>query len=154
MPDNDIHTAGLDDAARSRIDELCGQAEAFAREKKFDQAIVRYCEAFALLPMPAERWEAANSILIALGDAYFRSGDYANASDVLVKAMRTPGAIQNPFVRLRRGQIAFETGRLENAEQEMAAAYMIEGETIFKREDPKYWAFLEPKLFPPETELE
>ena len=106
MPDNATQTAELNEAARARLDELCAQAKAFVREEKFDQAIVRYCEAFALLPMPAERWEAANSILIALGDAYFRNGDYANASDVLIKAMRTPGAIQNPFIRLRERQEA------------------------------------------------
>ena len=151
MPLNETESAELSADVISRISELCAQAEALAREEKFDQAIVRFCEAFGQLPYPVERWPEANAILTALGDVYFKKGDYTNAADVLVKAMCTPGAIQNPFIRLRRGQIAFETGRLVNAEQEMAAAYMLEGESIFKREDPKYWAFLEPKLFPPEV---
>jgi tetratricopeptide (TPR) repeat protein len=152
MPNNRTQPEQLDAAVRARIQELCAQAAALAREQDFDTAIVRYCEAFALLPMPVERWPIANSILTALGDTYFRSGDYKSAADVLIKAMRTPGAIQNPFIRLRRGQIAFESGQLANAEQEMAAAYVIEGRNIFDGEDPKYWAFLEPKLFPTEVE--
>jgi hypothetical protein len=122
----------------------------YSHEQKYDPAVVFYCEAFGLLPIPVERWETANSILTALGDVYFQTGDYTNAADVLVKAMRTPGAIQSPLIRLRRGQIALENGQLDRAEQEMATAYMIGGESIFKKkEDPKYWAFLEPKLFPP-----
>ena len=141
----------LDCAIKSRIEELCAKGAESLRDQKFDDAVVRFCEAFGLLPIPVERWEVANSILIALGDAYFKKGDYTSAADVLVKAMRMPGAIQNPFIRLRRGQIALESGQLDRAEQEMAAAYMIEGESIFKTEDPKYWAFLEPKLFPPEV---
>jgi len=147
----DTQSAELDSAVQARIQELCADGASLVRVGKYDAAVVRYCEAFGLLPLPVERWQIANSILTALGDAYFKKGDYTNATDVLVKAMRTPGAIQNPFIRLRRGQIALENGQLDRAEQEMAAAYMIEGESIFKKEDPKYWAFLEPKLFPPEA---
>jgi hypothetical protein len=151
MANDRTHAEQLDDAVSARIQELCAQARTFAREENFDMAIVRYCEAFGLLPMPVERWPIANSILTAIADAYFRTGYYKNAADTLIKAMHTPGAIQNPFIRLRRGQIAFESGQLANAEQEMAAAYILEGRNIFEGEDPKYWAFLEPKLFPPEA---
>ena len=147
----DTQPTELDSALLTRIENLCAKGAAAVRDNNFDDAVVRYCEAFGLLPVPVERWEVAHGILTALGDVYFKKGDYTNAADVLVKAIRTPGAKQNPLIRLRRGQIALENGQLDRAEQEMAAAYRIEGESIFKKEDPKYWAFLEPKLFPPEA---
>src|ERR1043165_2751842 len=93
----------LDFTVKLRIEELCATGASLVRAQKYDDAVVSYCEAFGLLPTPVERWEAANSILTALGDAYFKKGDFRNAADVLVKAMQTPGAIQNPFIRLRRG---------------------------------------------------
>jgi hypothetical protein len=41
---------------------------------------------------------------------------------------------------------------LNNAEQEFAAVYMLEGREAFASEDPKYWAFIESKVLPPEAE--
>src|SRR3954467_5872784 len=100
--------AELDSAVKSRIEQLCETGASLVRAQKYDDAVVRYCEAFGLLPTPVERWAAANSILTGLGDAYFKKGDLRNAADSFAKATRAPGAIQNPFIRLRRGQIALE----------------------------------------------
>jgi hypothetical protein len=60
--------------------------------------------------------------------------------------MFCPGAEPNGFIRLRRGQVAFEKGNLPVAEKELAEAYRLEGEAVFAEDDPKYLAFIKAKL--------
>ena len=152
MPNDRSRTPKLDASIQFRVDELCAAAEELARDMNYDEAVVEYCRAFALLPMPTEQWQAANRILTGIADALFKKGDYAGAAEHLQKVMLTPGASENTFIRLRRGQTAFERGALSNAEQEFAAVYMMDGQEPFVKEDPKYWAFLESKILPPEAE--
>jgi hypothetical protein len=144
-------TPKLDESIQFRVDELCAGAEELAKDQNYDEAVVEYCRAFALLPMPTERWYAANRILTGIADALFKKGDFVGAAEHLQKVMLTPGATESSFIRLRRGQTAFERGNLSNAEQELAAVYVLEGREAFKAEDPKYWEFIESKMLPPEA---
>ena len=152
MPNDRTRTPKLDDSIEFRVDEFCAAAEELLKDQNYDEAVVEYCRAFALLPMPTEQWHAANRILKGIADALFRKGDYVGAAEHLQKVMLTPGAAEDSFIRMRRGQTAFERGILSNAEQELAAVYILEGQQAFKSEDPKYWAFIESKMLPPEAE--
>jgi tetratricopeptide (TPR) repeat protein len=141
----------LDESIQLRIDELCAEGDGLAAAEKYDEAVIVYTQAFSHLPMPTERWYAANRILTSISDALFRKGDYAGAAEHLQKVMLTPGATENSFIRLRRGQTAFERGSFGKAEQELAAVYMVEGQDAFKDQDPKYLEFIESKILPPEA---
>ena len=145
-------TPKLEESIQFRVDELCVAAEELAKDQNYDEAVVEYCRAFALLPMPTEQWYAANRILTGIADALFKKGDYVGAAEHLQKVMLTPGATESSFIRMRRGQTAFERGNLSNAEQELAAVYILEGREAFNSEDPKYWEFIEPKVLPQEVE--
>jgi hypothetical protein len=63
--------------------------------------------------------------------------------------MHGPDALGNPFLHLRLGQCRFELGDLDRAADELARAYMADGEDVFDGEDPKYLAFLKTRLQPP-----
>ena len=110
-------------------------------------------EAFALLPPPFDRWEAATWILTAIGDALFQKGEYERARESLQEAMRCPGAIGNPFIHLRLGQTQFELHNLGRAKDELARAYMGGGDEIFEAEDRKYHHFIKEILRPREDDL-
>jgi hypothetical protein len=56
--------------------------------------------------------------------------------------MTCPGAIGNPFLHLRRGQILLDQGENDAAADELMRAYMAEGADIFADEDPRYLSFL------------
>jgi hypothetical protein len=58
-------------------------------------------------------------------------------------------ATGNPFLHLRLGQCRFELGDLDRAADELARAYMGDGEDVFEDEAPKYLAFLKTRLQPP-----
>lgn len=139
----------LNDALHEQIKLLCAEGDEHADAENFEDAVEKYETALKLLPAPVERWEAATWIYTALGDAYFLSGRFNDAAEPLRAVMFCPGALDNPFIRLRRGQVAFERGNLKVAEQELACAYMLGGEEVFSADDDKYIAFIKPKLLPP-----
>jgi len=136
----------LDDAVHQRIKELCDEGDELAEDDEYDEAIGKYREALFLLPRPIEKWDAATWIYMAIGDALFLKGDYLAAAKPLRDVMFCPGAEENGFIRLRRGQIAFEKGNLPIAEKELAEAYRLEGENVFSEDNPKYLEFLKSKL--------
>ena len=140
-------TEALDDALHARIVQLTDAGNRLCEEDgDLRAALVPYREALALLPPPAERWEAASWILAALGDCHFLLGEYERAHEMLTRALRVPGALGTGFIHLRLGQVQLELGNAARAADELARAYMAEGRELFEDEDPKYYAFLRTRL--------
>jgi tetratricopeptide (TPR) repeat protein len=139
----------LDDAIYNRIKELSELGDAAVDAGDYAEAITNYEAALAILPKPITEWDAATWLLTALGEAYFFAEDHQNAYNALSQAMHCPGAIGNPFVHLRLGQVQFELGNDIIAADELTRAYMGGGVEIFKREDSKYLEFVKSRLDKP-----
>jgi hypothetical protein len=56
--------------------------------------------------------------------------------------MTCPGAIGNPFLHLRYGEVLYDAGELDAAADELMRAYRGAGLDIFLREDSRYLEFL------------
>jgi tetratricopeptide (TPR) repeat protein len=141
--------AELPDDVHERIQAYCAEGDELADGKRYDAAIDRYTAAWNQLPEPRSDWDAALWILTAMGDAQFHAGKWAPARLALMAAARDCGGVDNPFVRLRLGQVLFEEGDLDEAANWLAPAFLSEGSNLFANEDPKYLAFLKSKLSPP-----
>ena len=139
----------LPDAIVEKIAALSDAGNALVEEGKYGEAVDKYVDALELLPAPITDWEACTSLLSAIGDANFRSGNYEQARAALSDAMHCPGAIGTPFIHMRLGQSQFELGNMDRAADELARAYLQEGLAIFEDEDPKYVAFIKSRLKPP-----
>jgi len=124
------------------IQALVDAGDALFDKGKFEAALAKYSEAYALLPSDKERWEATTWVLAAIGDASFQIGDFASAETALAQAITCPEGADNPFLHLRLGQCAFELGRMELASEALAHALEVAGEEVFEDEDPKYRALL------------
>jgi tetratricopeptide (TPR) repeat protein len=133
----------------SGIKRLCEAGDEAADSGRLTEALGLYHRALALLPSEPTEWEAATWIHAAIGDAYFFMRDLRRALSAFEQALRSPGGIGNPFLHLRRGQILFDMGQEKAAADELARAYMAEGEAIFTPEDTKYLAFVKSVLRPP-----
>ena len=139
----------LSDQLHQQIQELSAVGDQLAEAGNYSDALSNYWSAWDLLPEPQTDWEAATWLLAAIGDANFLGGDFEAGRDNLANAMHCPGAIGNPFLHLRLGQCQFELGNKDRAADELARAFMSEGEGMFENDDPKYLAFLKTKLKPP-----
>ena len=85
-------------------------------------------------------------LFVAIGDSFYLAGDYESARVALNRAQLFDDSRENPFIWLRRGQVYFELGDTKLMDDCLASAYMLGGDEIFDGEDPKYAAYILPKL--------
>jgi tetratricopeptide (TPR) repeat protein len=132
----------LDDDLYAEILRFCALGDGLSETGLYREAIERYNDAWHLVPEPKTHWNASTWVLAAIADSSFLGGFIDLAREVLDDAMHCPGAIGNPFLHLRRGEVLYEQGELDAAADELIRAYMSEGAEIFEDEDPKYLRFL------------
>jgi len=136
----------LDDKIYSQIQSFSAAGDDLADGGKYDEALGKYNLAWELIPEPRTEWEASTWLLAAIADVALKAGYLTSAREALDYAMLCPGAIGNPFIHLRRGQVLFEQAEMEAAVQELLRAYMGGGDEIFSEDDPKYLLFLRSKV--------
>jgi hypothetical protein len=132
----------LDPDIYEEIKRCCAKGDELAAAKAFKEALSEYNKAWELVPDPKNEWNASTWILAAIADAAFLAGFKASAREALHYAMTCPGAIGNPLLHLRYGEVLFDAGELDAAADELMRAYMSEGAEIFAAEDPRYLGFL------------
>ena len=133
----------LSAATHEAIKAYCAEGDCLAAIREFEAAIATYNKAWELIPTPQNDWEAATWVLAAVADAAFLAGYLTTAMEAIEYGMTCPGAIGNPFMHMRCGQIFYDLKHEERAADELMRAYMGAGESIFATEDPKYLKFLE-----------
>ena len=130
------------------IKRKCEEAEALLnRGSKEDarEAFSMFSEALDLLPEPYEKWHASGWILSRMGECYFRTGSYEQAEQLYGDLMWCPGALGNPWIHLRKGQVHYECGQTDRAADDLMRAYMGGGKEVFRLEADKYYEFLKTK---------
>jgi tetratricopeptide (TPR) repeat protein len=132
----------LSEKLHEEIKEYCAHGDVLAEAGQFKEALGAYNSAWKLIPEPKNQWEAATWVLAAIADAAFLGGFLQSAKQAIEYGMTCPGAIGNPFMHLRFGQILLDSGEHDRSADELMRAYMGAGPEIFERDDPKYLAFL------------
>lgn len=145
-PAGTINVDELAPELHQRIQALCAEGDALDEADRLEDALKRYNEAWKLVPSPKSEWSASTWILAAIGDVSFRAGYLTSSLEALEYAMHCPGALGNPFIHLRLGQVLFERGAEDRAADELARAYMGAGDEIFASEDSKYRDFLAARM--------
>ena len=145
----------LSEEVHSKITALCASADKYAEENSFELAMECCQQAWELLPLPKHDWDASTWILSAIGDCWFRKGDFEKALQIFTESLKCPKALGNPFIHLRLGESHFELGNKKLAADELTRAYMGAGKEIFADESPKYMELLRQvlELPPGQTEL-
>jgi len=97
-----------------------------------------FYQAWLVLPKPQTQWREAGWVLTAIGDSYFRLGQYTHACESLRSALICPEAKRSAFIRLRLGQSLYELGDKTEAELLLNQAFELGGERAFSGEPIKY----------------
>jgi tetratricopeptide (TPR) repeat protein len=135
-------SADLPVLVQDAIDAASARGDEFAAGGAYAAAVQEYGKAWALVPDPKTRWPAATAILAAIADAYFLEGSKGAARAVLQDAMNYPGAVGNPFLHLRLGEVLLDAGEVDLAAAQLKLAHAGAGEDIFAAEDSRYLMFL------------
>ena len=135
---------------REKLITLGEEIHRLTENRRYDE-VVRLCQSgLELIPEPRDTYIETIWYLSALGDIYFANGQYARAREYYEKARNNlsgEGA-NDPFITLRLGETAFETGDEESALRYLLEAYKAEGEEIFEDHDTKYYDFLKARVDP------
>lgn len=136
----------LDDSLYQRILRLSRQADNKLGTGACKEAAQMYYQAMELLPSPVEQWEAATWLSGSAANALYMDRQFSLAANELRRALRFPGALDNPFIRLRLGQSLLEIGEHDAARNELLKAYMLGGDKVFEDENPKYFRLIQSLL--------
>lgn len=132
----------LDPKTHEAINGFCATGDKLAEAGSYESAIGEYNRAFAMVPEPKSDWNASTWILAAIADSCFLAGYNTSAREALQYAMTCPGAVGNPFLHLRYGQVLLNADESDQAADELMRAYMGGGAEIFATEDTRYLDFL------------
>lgn len=118
------------------VNELCEKGTSLSEVGEYQEALVCFQCALEKIPATYDHEDERVWILAAIGDTLFQLQQYSDAMEYLRRAyFYDPG---NPFINLRLGQCALESGCIHDAKEHLLKAYMAEGATIFEGESLKY----------------
>jgi hypothetical protein len=135
--------------ARDEVDRLFEMGEEYADAQEDGAALKCFRAAWDPLPEPRDEQGPAFRVLAAIADSHFRLAEWGACRAAVQHAFRCGADVNNPFLRLRLGQVLYELGDKREAANWLAPAYRSEGRALFQDVDPKYLEFVLSRLDPP-----
>lgn len=121
-----------------QVRRLCADGYRLYDSGDFRLALRSFYQAWLLIPKPQMEYPEAGWALTAIGDTYFRLGQFDQGCESLQSALHCPQASASPFVELRLGQCLWELGREAEARKCLFHAYSAGGDALFDSESPRY----------------
>ena len=134
----------MSQALQTQLRQYCETGYQYYDKGDYKTAIRNFYSAWTLIPKPQTQWQESGWVLTALGDAYFKKGDYSNSCEALNSALHCPECDNNPFVHLRLGQSYFELNAIEDAKKHFQQVLDQQGKLLFEQEHSKYLSSLLP----------
>ncbi|MDO3382522.1 tetratricopeptide repeat protein [Gilvimarinus algae] len=106
-----------------QVRRLCADGYRLYDSGNYRLALRSFYQAWLLIPKPQTEYVEAGWVLTAIGDAYFRLGQFEPGCESLVSALCCPQAEQSPFLQLRLGQCLWQLGRAPEARKYLFHAY-------------------------------
>lgn len=125
----------------AKIEKLSELGNHEADYGNYEDALKYFNDAYDLLPIPKEKWEAYIWLCASIGDMYFSLKKYDMAMDYFERSY-AEDSIGNPFILLRIGEIHYELNHKKEAKEYLLRAYMLEGKEIFDGKNQKYYKWL------------
>jgi len=132
----------LEKELHTRVREICADGYALFDQHQYSRAIRRFFQAWVLIPKPQNNYVEAGWVLTALGDAYYKNGQFLQSLEALKSALCCIDLEDNPFILLRLGQSAFELGERKSAKAFFQRCLSAGGNNLLAQEDSKYQTLL------------
>lgn len=120
------------------IQAICTKGYQHYAESDYSAALRLFYQAWLKLPKPQTQEPAAELVLSAIGDTYYRMGKYELAIEALRSALACQQTEARPLVEMRLGQTLLNTGHELQAVTYLQRAYRLGGDAVFANENPKY----------------
>lgn len=120
------------------ITAICNKGYEHYARGDYPAALRLFYQAWLKLPKPQTREPDAETVLSAIGDAYYRMGKYDLAVEALRSALACEQTESRGLVAMRLGQTLLDTDHELQALTYLQRAYRMGGESLFASEDPRY----------------
>ena len=134
----ELTDSALDKTTTDQLRKLCMAGYEYYDQGNYKDAVRSFFKAWALLPKPQTHFQEAGWVLTALGDSYFKMGNYNSGIEALRSAFHCPQTDNNPFIHLRLGQCYYQTEQLDLAKIYLKTAHKLGGDKPFFKEDSCY----------------
>ncbi len=128
----------LDAKTQENIKNLCYEGYQSYDRGDYSSALRTFYQAWILLPRPQRDFAESGWVLTAIGDTYFRAGQFEQAIEALNSALACPRAEKSPFIHVRLGQSHYELGDKQRAKEMLEKAVNLGGNNALREEDYKY----------------
>lgn len=112
------------------LSSLADQGNTLLDQDQPKEAIRIWREALALLPEPADQWQAAFWLYASMGEAYYQLAAFNEAITMFNQAASYPEAGDNPYPYYMLGKCYWHL-KHERAPELLLKAYDLDGEGIF-----------------------
>src|SRR5690554_6694751 len=113
-----------------QVRQLCADGYRLYDRGEYRLALRAFYQAWLLIPKPQSDYAEAGWVLTAIGDAYFKLGQFEPGSESLQSALCCPEADKSPFLQLRLGQCLWELAREAEARKFLYRAYKMSGDAL------------------------
>lgn len=137
-----------------QIRSICEHASKLNQMGEEGFAISKYYEALNLVPDPKSGHKISTYIYTSLGEIYFADKNYADAGMCFLKAYKCPDGDAVAQISFRIGQCLEECGERKKAQDYLCQAYLLDGEEIFHKANPKYYKIIRSEVEGTEPEDE
>lgn len=112
-----------------QVKQLADEGARLLAARDWRKAFEAFRSAIALIPEPIEAWNASAWLLVAMADAAIGAGDFRAALPPIGHATTCPGALGNPWVDFRLGQVRCMLGDLRGVDDLERAVTALAHET-------------------------
>lgn len=121
------------------VEALVEKADKQMDYGSFKKAQKLYEQALAEIPEPKEEHELYLEIEAAIGDVLQSQGKNGEAIKQFTKLVQLPSAEGIAYLHLRLGQVAFDSEKMELAEEQLRIALELGGKELFEGEYEDYY---------------
>ena len=125
-----------------QISRITYEAEGLRMHEKYQASVLRYADALTLLGENVKDSKYALMIYSGIGENYWLQQQHDQALYYYGLAVQSRNGLGFGPLHLRLGQLRYERGELEKAQDELMRAYMDAGYSLFEGEDPKYYQLI------------
>lgn len=140
MDNQKERTPEINDA--DTIERLLEAADRNFELFELKEAADKYEKALRMLSLKRENGEQTARTLSALGDCEYVKRELRAALRYYLKVFSLTDGYANPYALLRAGQVYYDMELPQKAKPYLIRAYLIEGNSLFEGEDPKYFELI------------